>query len=96
MSGNAREPEAGNGSPVSGAHAQLLVWRQIDRWRWETECGRYRIERFIPGLYEGIRESDQPLSRYRVLKRNPEWDFQFAQNEGTLTSAQHTCEEHVR
>lgn len=90
--GNAHESEAGNRERADQAHAGVLVWRQLSRWTWETQCGRFRIERFVPGTHEGIRESDHIASRYRALRRTPEWWFEAAPNEASLDAAQRACE----
>ena len=89
---NIKELKAGNRERVSQAPAAILVWRQLSKWTWESDCGRFMIERFIIGNHERIREDYQSISRYRVFRRNPEWDFEFAPNEDNLVTAKEVCE----
>lgn len=90
--GDVHEPEAGNRERADQAHVGVLVWRQLSRWAWETECGRFRIERFIPGAHEGIREADHIASRFRVLKHTAEWWGEIAPIEASLDASQRACE----
>ena len=64
-----------------------LVWRQEDRWSWFSECGRYKIERFVG--------PDTGTDRYRSLARNPEWYGEVG-NEPTLDDAKRVCQEALR
>jgi hypothetical protein len=66
-----------------------LVWQQINNWVWASECGRYKIERFIPGDHEllGLPWPE----RFRVLKRTPEWYGDLG-SEPSLADAQRVCE----
>lgn len=65
-----------------------LVWSKVSNWVWVTECGRFKIERFIAD--EGIR--DHPWREgWRVLKHTPEWYF-HADTQPTLAAAQAACE----
>ena len=73
-----------------------LVWRQTDRWTHESACGRYRIERFVPGLHEAIYESNAPTSRYRILKLTPNWWGEISGSETDLETCQAICEDNAR
>lgn len=89
---NAHEPEARNRERADQANAGVLVWRQLSRWAWETNCQRFRIERFIVGQHEGITDDFTWPDRYRVLKRTPEWWFEASPSEGGLDAAKRACE----
>lgn len=96
LEADADESETRNGITGSRATTPVLVWRQLSRWSWETECGRFRIERFIVGTHEGIRDDGYTWpDRFRALKRTAEWNFEFAPNEGSLAAAQQTCKESI-
>lgn len=76
--------------------APQLVWKQTDRWTHETACGRYRIERFIPGTHEAIFDDYKPTARYRVLKLNPYWWGEISGSETDLETCQALCEDNAR
>lgn len=82
------ETETGRDQP---AHAEL-VWQQINAWVWVSECGRFKIERFIPGYHESVGRGFTWPDRYRVLKHTPAWYFEVAPSELTLAAAQAVCE----
>ena len=70
-----------------------LVWSQANAWVWITECGRFRIERFVIGTHEGIRDDGYTWpDRYRVIKRTANWWSEAAPSEGSLLAAQQVCE----
>lgn len=89
------EPQTGNRTRAGRSDAPVLVWRQLSRWSWETECGRFRIERFTVAEHERIQEDYVPPSRYRILKRSAEWDYEFSPNEGSLNEAQDACQKYI-
>ena len=70
-----------------------LAWVEtVTSWCWETVCGKYRIERFIPGDYEFIGCPAAP-ERFRVLKRTPEWWSEICGSETDIDVAKALCEE---
>lgn len=83
------EPEIGHAT--DNPSTPKLVWRQLSRWAWESECGQFRIERFVIGEHEGIDDFPWP-DRFRVHKRSPEWWGEVAPSEGSLASAQEAAE----
>ena len=82
------DERTGSGKPDSAQ----LVWEAINSWVWVSQCGRFKIERFVsrehalPGTGFDWRE------RYRVLKHNPEWYYEFAPSQVDLESAKKACE----
>lgn len=70
----------------------VLVWQQLSAWVWATECGRFKIERFIPGDHESVGHGFTWPDRYRILKRTPEWYFECAPPEAGLDAAKRACE----
>jgi hypothetical protein len=69
-----------------------LVWDQINAWVWVSQCGRFKIERFVTGDHESIGHKFTWPERYRVLKHTPEWYFESSPSELTLVAAKKVCE----
>lgn len=88
----AHESEARNGTTGDRTPDAVLVWQQINAWVWVSECGRFKIERFIIGEHEGIHDDYTWPDRYRALQRTPEWYFEAAPSEGSLAAAKQACE----
>lgn len=57
-----------------------------------SECGNFKLERFIIGEHEAIHDEHPWPERFRVLKRTPEWWGEIAPSEPTLALAKHACE----
>jgi hypothetical protein len=73
-----------------------LVWIEtVTSWCWESACGKYRIERFIPGEYRFIGRYAAP-ERFRVLKRTPEWWGEISGSETDIETAQAICQDNAR
>lgn len=70
---------------------RILVWEQINAWVWATKCGRFKIERFIPGDHESVGHGYTWPDRFRVLKHTPEWYADLG-SELSLAAAQRACE----
>jgi hypothetical protein len=86
------EPHTRNRATGDQPNARKLVWQQVSAWVWVSECGTFRIERFIIGEHEGVNDNFTWPDRYRALKRTPEWYFEAAPSEGGLAAAQRVCE----
>jgi hypothetical protein len=69
----------------------VLVWEQITQWVWASECGRFKIERFITGDHELCGTGFPWPERFRVLKRTPEWYGDIGAWV-SLSAAQRACE----
>lgn len=87
------ESQAGNGIGSGDAHPNKLVWCGINEWVQETNCGRYRIERFVAGLIRDIKLERPGPNRYRALKRAPEWWGEFCPPAESADLAKQACEE---
>ena len=89
------ELEARDGERSDSADPPRLVWAKVTRWAIETTCGKYRIERFVPGAIETNRRPAGP-DRYRIFKRAPEWWFEFAPTETDPNIAKQVCEKDLK
>jgi len=69
----------------------VLVWEQVSPWTWASECGRFKIERFVTGDHEILGTGFQWPERFRVLKRTPEWYGDMGAWV-SLEAAQRACE----
>jgi hypothetical protein len=69
-----------------------LVWDQINAWVWVSQCGRFKIERFVTGEHERVGTGFGWPERYRVLRHTPEWYFEHP-SEVSLEAAKHACED---
>lgn len=92
LASKTHEPQARDGDGSGDAHPDKLVWKQISGWAWESECQRFRIERFVPGLIRDIALTQEWPDRFRVQRRSPEWFGEVAPNEVSLAAAQQVCE----
>lgn len=71
--------------------ASCLVWKQTSKF--VLESPPYRIEKFAAGE-DAI--ADFCGWRYRVFRRNDNWDFQLAGPQNDPESAKQICEQHAR
>lgn len=80
---------AGQSQPPDAA----LVWQPIvQNWVWASECGRFKIERFVTGEHERLGTGFTWPDRYRALRHTPQWYFEAAPSELTLDAAKRVCE----
>jgi len=69
-----------------------LVWDQLSAWVWASQCGRFKIERYITGDREAVGSGFMWPERFRVLRHTPNWYFEFAPSQVDLESAKKACE----
>lgn len=73
-----------------------LAWHETDPWTFQSNCGRYRIERFVPGDHEAIYDATKPTARYRILKLTPNWWGEISGSETDLETCKAICEDNAR
>lgn len=86
------EQETGDNRGLDQPRAVRLVWSQVTPWVWITACGRFKIERFVPGVIRDIALTREGPDRYRILKRTSEWYADVWPTETDLEVAKQACE----
>ena len=69
-----------------------LVWEAINAWVWVSQCGRFKIERYVTGEHELLGTGFTWPERFRVLRHTPTWYYEFAPSQADLESAKKACE----
>lgn len=83
-------PVCDEGDGRNQQEAPRLVWRKLSEWVIETNCRKYRIEKYA--ATEDVLEYPGRF-RYRILKYLSEWSFELAPPETTADAAKQACEE---
>ena len=90
QSASARRARAGDERPRS---APILVWARGSRW--VATAPGYRIEAFVGGEFECIREDEPPRIWYRPLAWNGGWFECIGTPKADFDAAARCCQAHA-